>query len=406
MYKRIKNLFRIKGYGLLVICMLLIGIGVSITFPYLSLYLTEDVRMSAGYLGLFMAVSQLSGVIVNSFVAKRSDNGMDRKKIILIALVSSAIGYISFLVFDNYFILLFVFTFFSGLGAAAMPQIFAYAQESANSSKTDDKTFALSTLRSLISLGFLVGPLFGTLILALFGYKGLFLGTSGIFLITTTIVFLFLQNRKRENANSTKNSIANTLILKNKQIGLPFLAFIVLFTVHAVNTINTPLFIANELSGTHTDIGLVVGICAGLEIPIMVILGSLGKRISNHSLLIMGSFVAIIYFTIVSVSTESWHLIGAQILQATFVAILMGNGLSYFSDLLPDFPGVSASIYSNASIIGRFIGSLGGGVIAGIVGYRSVNWVCVLIVIISLFILWKTKPHEELEINKEHAESV
>lgn len=55
----------------------------------------------------------------------------------------------------------------------------------------------MSTLRSLISLGFLVGPLVGTIILGAVGYKGLFLGTSAIFItIASSIVLLFLPKKR------------------------------------------------------------------------------------------------------------------------------------------------------------------------------------------------------------------
>jgi SET family sugar efflux transporter-like MFS transporter len=36
--------------------------------------------------------------------------------------------------------------------------------------------------------------------------------------------------------------------------------------------------------------------------------------------------------------------IAAQLLLATFVAILMGNGLSYFTNLLPKSPGLATTI--------------------------------------------------------------
>ncbi|MGO4374837.1 hypothetical protein AB4Z21_29620 [Paenibacillus sp. MCAF20] len=75
-------------------------------------------------------------------------------------------------------------------------------------------------------------------------------------------------------------------------------------------------------------------------------------------------FIAIIYNIILSVSTHSWQLIAAQLLHAVFVAIVMGNGLSYFTELLPDSPGMSSTIYYNGSIIGRLAGNLGGGIIA------------------------------------------
>ncbi len=166
------------------------------------------------------------------------------------------------------------------------------------------------------------------------------------------------------------------------------------------------MFIVNELHGTHTDVGLVVSVCAGLEIPIMLVLGALGRKISNHALMIYGCFIAVIYYTILSVSTHSWQLIAAQLLQATFVAIVMGNGLSYFAELLPNSPGLAATIYSNGSTIGRLVGNLGGGIIAQFAGFRHVYWVCLAIVIFSFFILWNTKPHEEMEVPTGHTRSV
>ncbi|WDH96616.1 sugar efflux transporter [Paenibacillus urinalis] len=396
MYKRLKNLFSIKGYGLFVICVLLVGTGISITMPYLALYYTEELGMSAGAFGSFTAFSSLSGVVANSFIGKYSDRMHDRKLIIIFATLSSALGYTSYLVFDHYLILLILVSFFSGVGAAAMPQIYAYAQESAIESNSDDKTFAMSILRTLVSFGFLIGPLIGTLILAVVGYNGLFLGTSAIFLVISSLVLLFLP--KKRAVQKKKPSRTNSMSVYHKQIMYPLIAFIFLFAVNAINGIITPLFIVNELQGTHTDVGLVVSICAGLEIPIMFILGALGRKISNHSLMMAACFIAIIYNIILSVSTYSWQIIGAQLLQALFVAIIMGNGLSYFAELLPNSPGMSSTIYYNGSIIGRLVGNLGGGVIAQFVGVREVYWVCLSIAIVTVLILWYTKPQKAVKL--------
>ncbi|WP_431785725.1 sugar efflux transporter [Paenibacillus lactis] len=396
MYTRLKNLFSIKGYRLLVICVFLCGTGISITLPYLALYFTEDLGMSAGAFGVFTAVSSLSGVVANSFIGKHSDHMQDRKLIIIFATVSSALGYISYLVFDNFIILLIIVSFFSGFGAAAMPQIYAYAQESADESNSDDKTFAMSTLRSLVSLGFLMGPLAGTIVLGIVGYRALFLGTSTIFVTIAFLVFLFLPTKKAVQKKRLHNS--DTTSLNRKQIWYPLIAFIFLFAVNAINGMITPLFIVNELHGTHTEVGLVVSICAGLEIPIMFVLGALGRKLSNHFLMVSACYIALLYNIILSVSTHSWQLIAAQFLQAVFVAIVMGNGLSYFTELLPKSPGMSSTIYYNGSIIGRLVGNLGGGIIAQFAGVRNVYWVCLVIVMVSLFFLWSTKPKKDSEV--------
>lgn len=394
MYIRIKNLFAIKGYRLFVLCMLLLGTGISITSPYLSLYGTEVLGMSTGAFGIFMAVSSLSGVVVNSLIARRSERGMDRKRIIILATLSSALAYISYLLFHNYFVLIIIVTLLNGVGASTIPQLYASAHEAASDSKSDDKTFAISTMRSLFSLGFLIGPLGGAILLGALDYKGLFWGTAIIYLIIATLVLLFLQ--KRVYSNTKKIKLKNVSFFNNKGIRTPVIAFIFLFAINAINSINTPLFIVNELKGSHTEVGLVASICAGLEIPIMIVLGALNRKISNKVLMISGCIIAILYYVILSVSSHSWQLIAAQLLQATFVAIVMGNGLSYFTCMLPDSPGLATTFYANSSTIGRLVGSLGSGFLAQFIGFRYVNLVCLAIAVLTFFIFWKIRRQEVL----------
>lgn len=388
MIKRIKDLFLIPSYGLLTLCMLCIGIGVSITMPYLSLYFTEERGISTGAVGIFIAVSSLSGVLVNSLIAKRSDTGWDRKWIIMIALTSSVVGYASYLVFQNFYVLLIMVTIFNGLGAAALPQVFAYAQESASKS-SKDKTFAISTLRSLVSLGFIVGPMGGAFLLQAAGYEGVFGSTALIYLAIAVLILVFMQKRTKPAMDKkVKTKEAGIPHLQNRKIWLPYMAFIFLFAVHAINNIITPLFIVNDLNGTYTDVGIVVMLSAGLEIPIMLAFGLLGSKMSNHQIMLFGCIVVLLYFVILSMASESWHIIAAQLLQAVFVAIIMGNGLSYFSDLLPNSPGVSATLYANSSTIGKLIGNLSGGLMADILGNRNVYLVSLICVFMAIFIFW------------------
>nr|WP_286172010.1 sugar efflux transporter [Gracilibacillus phocaeensis] len=388
-FNRLKMLFHIPYFWLFIICMLLVGTSISITAPYLSIYGTTVIGMSPSAFGVFMAVSSFAGVIANTIIANYSDNGMSRKWLILAALLSSACGYTSYLIFESFIGLLLSVSFFNGLGAAAMPQMFAYADESANASKSQDKTFAKSTLRSLFSLGFLIGPLFGTLLLGAFNYQGLFLGTSFIFLILACIVFLFLPKRKA----SVKKSVHSkpNLFFSSEMKGMiwPFIAFTLLFAVNSVNGINTPLLIINELQGTPANVGVMVALCAGLEIPLMLTFGALSTRISNQWITLIGCAAALLYYSILALSTDTWQLIGAQIFQATFVAVVMGNGLSYFSNLLPHSAGVAATMYANASTLGRLGGNLLAGFGATLVGFRYINWFCLVVLVTSIFLLFK-----------------
>lgn len=423
MYHRLLSLFDIKGYGLFVVCMGLIGVAFSLSSPYLSLYCTGVIGMSTAAYGVLMAVNSLSGVFVNSWIAGRTDHGLDRKHIIIISALASACVYVVYLSLHNYFLLLVSIGLLAGIGAPAMPQIFASAREATMKSKSMDSTFATSTLRSLFSLGFLIGPLFGTVILAWAGYPGVFLGTSLLLISTAVLVFFLLKRQKAErvtfcanpssddrDSNLPTSGVADPGVADpgmksaarltraggdvpeaRMDVRRPFIAFVLLFIVAFTYNLNTPLFIVHTLHAQPRYVGLVISTSAGLEIPIMIGLGAIAKRYSNHVLLIYGCVIAMVFYTILGLTSQLWVLFAIQILQASYIAIVMGIGLSYFQDILPDAPGVATTLYSNASSIGVLLGNLSGGAIAQFAGYRNVYWVSLGIVMVAFVILKSIK---------------
>jgi SET family sugar efflux transporter-like MFS transporter len=65
-----------------------------------------------------------------------------------------------------------------------------------------------------------------------------------------------------------------------------------------------------------------------------------------------------------------WQLAAAQLLNAAFIAVIAGLGISYVQDLLPTRPGRATTLYSNASRIGAMLA----GAVVGLgasVGYRT-----------------------------------
>ena len=64
-----------------------------------------------------------------------------------------------------------------------------------------------------------------------------------------------------------------------------------------------------------------------------------------------------------------------QIFLALFLAILLGLGISYFQDILPDFPGYASTLFANAMVIGQLLGNLLGGAMSHWVGLENVFFV-------------------------------
>ena len=385
MFKRFTALFSIPSYALLFLCMLLQGMAISLSAPFLSIYFTEQLGVSVGMFGIFLSVTLIAGIWISMLIGRRSDLGLNRKSIYLIATLFNALAFCGYLLIKDFNLLFIYMIIFTALGAPGMPQLFAISRETVNKSNSTDHAFANSTLRAAFSLGFIIGPLIGTLLIAAVGFNGIFSGTIGVFLLVALLVFLFLKSNSELKISNTE--VKRFRLGQNINILLPFLVLILMYTAHWTSTLNTALFITNNLGGTTSDVGLISSICAALEIPFMLMLGILSAKYSNRMLMIFGAVLGAAYYLVVLMSGEMWQLLAAQILLAVFVAVFSAIGISYIQDLLPNMPGYASTLYSNSSTIGRLIGSLVGGGLATIVGYRYSFVFCFILIIFSIILL-------------------
>lgn len=397
MIKRLIGLFSIPSYALLFMCMLLQGMAISLSAPFLSIYFTEQLGVSVGVFGVFLAVTLIAGIWISILIGKRSDLGVNRKNIYLVSTICNALAFCGYLFIKDFTILFVYMTVFTALGAPGMPQLFAIAREAVNASRSTDHAFANSTLRSAFSLGFITGPLIGTLLLEAIGFNGIFSGTIGIFLIVALLVFLFLKSNAELNTSSSGNTAQGIRLHQNRLVLLPFLILTLLYIAHWMSSINTALFITNNLGGATRDVGLVSSICAALEIPFMLMLGLLSAKYSNRILMMYGAILGGAYYLVVVISGAMWQLLAAQILLAFFVAVISAIGISYMQDLLPSMPGYASTLYSNSSTVGRLIGSLVGGGLATIVGYRYSFLFCFVLALIAVVLLVVSERYSSRE---------
>ena len=86
-----------------------------------------------------------------------------------------------------------------------------------------------------------------------------------------------------------------------------------------------------------------------------------------------------------------------QIFLALFLAILLGLGISYFQDILPDFPGYASTLFANAMVIGQLLGNLLGGAMSHWVGLENVFFVSATSIFIGMILIFFTKDRKYTE---------
>ncbi|PTH23751.1 sugar efflux transporter [Staphylococcus arlettae] len=392
------ELLHIKNYKLFVTNMMLLGMGISITVPFLVLFATNELGMSTVQFGLLLALAAISQFTVNTIVARFSDTrNINRKFLIITALFMGAISFSIYFFVKEIWIFMAMYAIFQGLFAPAMPQMYASARESINASTSRDRAkFANAVLRSMFSFGFLFGPLIGTGLLALNGYAGLFGGTIAVILFTLTLQLVFFKDIKTAPKASDVTHVEKSApnMLKDLTLFIPFIAFILLHIGQWMYTLNMPLFVTNYLQEDEKYVGYLASLCAGLEVPFMVILGMLSAKMQTRTLLILGGlFGGLFYFSIGVFDNVIMMLIG-QVFLAIFLAILLGLGISYFQDILPDYPGYASTLFANAMVIGQLCGNLLGGWMSNVVGLGNVFFVSAIAIFLGMLLIVITKEHK------------
>lgn len=390
-----RELLTIKNYKLFIVNMMLIGMGIAITVPFFVLFATNQLGMTTNQFGLLLALAAISQFTMNSIVARFSDTHAINRKVIIIA--GLFMGAISFtLPFFVHSVVLFIilYAIFQGLFAPAMPQLYASARESINQSTSSSRAvFANSVLRSMFSFGFLFGPLLGNILNQSWGYSGLFGGTVAIILTTLLLQVFFFKDIKAKKP--VRDSVATEQdapsMLKHRYLIVPFIAFVLLHIGQWMYTLNMPLFVTQYLHEEEKYVGHLASLCAGLEVPFMIILGMVASKVETRTLLAIAAVCGSLFFGSIGIFESVHMMLVGQVLLAAFLAVLLGIGISYFQDVLPQYPGYASTLFANAMVIGQLLGNLLGGAMSQWVGLGNVFYVSALSLACGFVLILLTK---------------
>jgi len=361
---------------LLALCLLLGTAGASV-FPVLSTHLATNLGIQPLWIGVFFGANTLAGIGVSLWLAHRSDAGMSRMRILVIAVSVSMFGSVGLGYLQWYPALLVAGMIWFGLSSTAQPQLFALARE-----QVDDRQAALfqSVLRATISMSWIAGPPLAYLLFELIGFKHLMLVTAGLF----ALCLLLLPGLKdaRLAPSSTTVSVTDPRIL-----GLTLIIGC-LFAANSMYVVYMPIYVRDVLGLLSIAPGLLMGLAAGLEIPIMIGAGAQSYRWPLFSPLKVAALCGVLFYTGVWWFDSFSAMLLLQIFNAGLVGLAAGLGISIFQTLMKDRLGMASTLYSNAIKIGSLAGSTLGGVIAQVGGFDWVFLCCALLSLLALALVY------------------
>jgi MFS transporter, SET family, sugar efflux transporter len=404
---RFFDLLRIPGFKPLAAATLMLGVAMSFTAPYLSLFGVERAGMTPLKLGVFMTLIAASGVLASTFAGRWSDASGRHRPLLLAALVAAGLGYLCLCVVRDYRLLLAVGIVFIGAGGSAISMVFSFSRAALPVPDPAERAFASATLRTILSAAWVFGPSVGALVLAGTGFYGLFLFAAASFAACATIVW-----RMREpQGHLGDHTVEDTASEPSASITVPPLttpgeeahedlpgvaspndirravaALTLLGLAANATMIVLPLYIVHGLNGTHLDVSVMLGLGALMEIPMMLALGAKSSALHKPNWLAACAAVHAVYFIAMSLAGSVHVLIPMQMLNAFVVAVTSCLGMTYVQDLMPHAPGRATALFFNAARVGSILSGVLSGLLVQAFSYRGTFLFCGLLALCALML--------------------
>lgn len=366
----------------------LTGIAGALQLPTLSLFLSQEVQARPFMVGLFYTGSAIIGIFVSQFLAARSDQQGDRKRLIFKCCLLGALGCVLFAYDRNYYLLLGLGVLLTNFGSTANPQLFALAREHADHTGREAVMFS-SVLRAQVSLAWVIGPPLAFALALGFGFKMMYLMAGVAFLLCGALVWLMLPSRPKTRAQARSVLEAprrhwhDTLLL--------FAACTLMWTCNCMYLINMPLYILHALHLPEKTAGVMMGTAAGLEIPAMLLAGWLSKRWGKRRLMRLAVAAGALFYLGMLVMHDPTALLMLQWLNAVFIGILAGIGMIYFQDLMPGQAGAATTLFTNSGRVGWIIAGSLAGLVSTIGQFHGVFSLSLLMIAGASYCMWRIR---------------
>ncbi|OEE61013.1 sugar efflux transporter [Enterovibrio norvegicus] len=361
------------------------GLSGGFFYPLSGIYVVDGLNASPLQMGIFLAVSILSGVLVSQRIAKLSDQGWDRRKIIMWSQVAFIIVMALFVFIRNYYLALLVMVLIASFTAAAMPQNFTMGRQYADEHLGDNGTLFLSLMRAMMSLSWVIGPPLAFIIKDAYGFNGAFLFAGSMMAISVLIVWFMYPTVKIEK----QDAIVESQQKWRKIDGVPLYlgAVFMLFWANNMYVTTIPLYVTKELEMAGSIAGQLLGLAAFVEIPVMVLAGLWAAKVAPQRLMVFGAAAACIFYTLLFGTQVLWQMYALQILNGIAVGISAGLGMVVIQNKMPRQLGLATTLFNNGILLASLMSSVTVGVIAEWQDYQSVMIAMMLAGVAALTLL-------------------
>ncbi|WP_175815444.1 sugar efflux transporter [Burkholderia diffusa] len=376
---------------------LMLGVAMSFTAPYLSLFGVEAAGMSPFLAGIFMTLIAASGVVASTWAGRWSDRRDRHRPLLVVSLAAAALGFALLCVLRAHGPVIAAGTILLGAGAVSLSQIFAFARAVLPVDDDAQRDLASAALRTMLSVAWVFGPALGALILAQTGFVGLFLAASAGFVACAAIIARIPEPARRPAAAHVRavdhaaplsaEAPAEIVVAPRASVRRTLVALTLMGLAANATMIVLPLYIVRGLGGSPGNVSAALGLAALLEIPMMLWLGIRSTRLDKARWLTACAAVHAAYFIGLAAVTRVDMILPLQLLSACVVAITSCLGMTRVCDLMPTRPGTATAMFFSTARVGSIASGVLSGACVDLFGYRATCAGCCVLALVAFALL-------------------
>lgn len=352
-----------KYFWLAAISTLISSIGMSAITGVVVFLITKYFGLSKIYISVFMVSGMLAALLVAPKIGKYADvDRFHQKKMMIITAFANLIGIGIFYFTDDFWIIMLVNVTLLAVGSSSGFLLTSYAKIYSRKFGELGKD-AVMFNRAMTSLAWVIGPAFGGLLLASYGFDILFLLVS-LFNGLSIIMLYFLPAISMKDGQQISNKPLDVKAQKVSVEAKYLLAsFFTLHTVFAAIIILLPLHII-DIGGGEKQAGFAFSIAAFVEIPILIFAAKFLRVLGDKKMLYLIFILATISFSVTGSMTNINTLYFTQIIAGVMMALTAGIGMSLIQETMPEFPSTIMAYYGNMHRVAILTGSALSGTLA------------------------------------------
>ncbi|MGL4223749.1 MAG: sugar efflux transporter [Vibrio sp.] len=381
---------RDKTALLFIMSTLVTGLCGAFFYPLSSLFIVEALDASPLQLSLYMVVAVVSSVLVSQWLARQSDRDWQRKTILLVALSCYFITVVSFIFIRSYSLVIVIVVLFASVSGASFGQLFALGREYADRHLADKTTF-LGAMRAGIAIAWVFGPPAAFMLKASFGFSAAFAVSALIVALGIVLIARYLpageKTSQPASGQEPRVKLVQYSLHKRALITLYCVTLVFTFAANNLYITSMPLYLSRELMVPEHWLGLLFGVAALCEIPVMLMAGKLAERWGTSKLLMLGISSGIVFYALMLTHTSFIAMMGAQVLNGFFIGVCATLGMVILQDMMQDRLGTASTLFSSLLSVSSLVASLSVGVVGEYFNYFSTLYVSFFGVVIALFLL-------------------